>query len=643
MNRVYEVTSMRTAILLLAILLEVAAAQTPGTVKWMTPITGEGWGNPTVAPDGTIYYATHRFGGILYRIRGSDGAILAAAPAPGLVEHSAALGDNGILYINTLAGPMAGGLAGQKYAAAFRADTLAPVWQTQLQNGADTSPILGRNNRVYLGLVSSPASPNPFAGRKYHSFDATTGQMIVDMFVEGWAATPGAVDETGRIFFGVEDLSGWPAPGPSGIWPGVFYALTPDDPPPGGTTPALAWPPFHAAGDFGSPVSCADGVVYTTCRDGNLYGFAAFDGTVVFQRSLGAPSWCGIAIGRNPATGRKVLYTGTQNIDIGQGGQGRIFAIEDDGTPSGQLLWSHPVPGGFAFGCPALDDLGNIYATTSVGLLQCRSSGGTLLWSYMLPAGASLGGIGGPTILNDGAVVTGSNGGFLVALFGSGNHLADDVPWPKYKHDLRNTANVLTPIRDAGPPITGVSATDAAVAGIVTIRGSFFTAPNTVLFDGVPAAVASESFDTITVTTQAGVPRFANVTVQNALGSVTAGGAAEFLPTLRVTTTGLGGSADVRLNTGGPGPCVVAAGTGVLGAPIPVPGVSFGLFLDLAAPWAVLATGVLPDATPLVLSFPVANNPAFAGLTFHVQGVAQKGLDPLTATVSFTNAASVTF
>lgn len=42
--------------------------------------------------------------------------------------------------------------------------------------------------------------------------------------------------------------------------------------------------------------------------------------------------------------------------------------------------------------------------------------------------------------------------GYVSALRGLGNHLADDVPWPKYKRDLRGTSHVLSPIRDLVTP-----------------------------------------------------------------------------------------------------------------------------------------------------------------------------------------------
>uniref|UniRef100_A0A832I060 FlgD/Vpr Ig-like domain-containing protein n=1 Tax=Eiseniibacteriota bacterium TaxID=2212470 RepID=A0A832I060_UNCEI len=59
----------------------------------------------------------------------------------------------------------------------------------------------------------------------------------------------------------------------------------------------------------------------------------------------------------------------------------------------------------------------------------------------------------GPTLLDNGILVTGSSGGYVLGIQSNGNHLNDRVPWPKYKHDLRNTSNPLTPIRDSNPPL----------------------------------------------------------------------------------------------------------------------------------------------------------------------------------------------
>ncbi|KAA3607249.1 MAG: hypothetical protein DWQ01_16270 [Planctomycetota bacterium] len=420
-------------------------AQNPGDLIWSTQLDGECKACPTVGPDGTLYYATNRDGGVLYKLDPNTGAILDQQDLPGAVEHSVAMGDQGYLYLNTLNLPLASGLPPRAVAAAYRSGNLQQVWESTLMQGADTSPILGRNNRVYLGVVADPRNPIHTEGR-YYSFDGLTGDVHIDMWLEGWAATPGVVDEDGRVFFGVEDIQG--SIGPNNIWPGYFYALTGEDPVGGGSDGPQAWPKFRSdLGDFGSPVGYAEGVVYTTCRDGYLYGFEAATGILTLQFDLGAPSWTGVTIGRDGQSGNLVLYTGTQNIDIGRGGQSRIVAVAVDGSINGNLLWQASVPFGMSFGNIALDNLGNLYFTCAGGQLHAYSSQGTALWNVLLPGGPG-GGLGGPTILDNGWIVVGSVTGELMAYQGNGQHLADDVPWPKYKRNLRNTAHALDPIRD---------------------------------------------------------------------------------------------------------------------------------------------------------------------------------------------------
>jgi outer membrane protein assembly factor BamB len=419
-------------------------SQEPGTLLWRISLTGnEILACPSQGPDGMIYLATHKGGGVLYKIDPADGRVLAQVQCAGQVEHAPAVGDNGLVYVVTLRGTIASGASTRPVAAAYRTEDLSLVWETQLKNGADTSPVLG-NGRVWAGLVSDPRTPNPTAGQRYYALDMESGKAIVDMYVEGWAATPGAVDDQGRVFFGVEDLTGSPVTTQEGeIWPGVFYALTGADPVAPSTTAELAWPKFKASGDFGAPVSFAEGSVFTTCRDGYLYGFEQSSGQIVLQHDLGAPSWTGTTIGRDRGNGQLILYTGTQNIDIGRNGQGKLVAVRLDGSLGGQRLWTQKVPGGMTFGNPCIDDEGNLYYTTSIGAVQARDSEGQLLWEHAFTEG---GGVAGPTLLDDGKLLAASNG-YLTAFQSFGQHLADDVPWPKYKHDLQATSNATHSIR----------------------------------------------------------------------------------------------------------------------------------------------------------------------------------------------------
>lgn len=443
----------------LAALISAGSSGAPGDIKWQMPMEGLGFACPSVASDGTIVYATHTDGGVLYAVDPATGAVLRQVQLPGAVEHSVAIGDDDRLYYNTVRSAIASGNPSQAVAGCRDFASFGEIWTSDLDGGADTSPILG-DGRMYLGIVVDPRQQvnidqcvdDNICGR-FYSFDMATGDRMIDMWVEGWAATPGVIDFDGRVFFGVEDITAG-EPNADGVWPGRFYAIDGADPA-SGTEPNQAWPPFDANGDFGAPVGFADDIVYSTCRDGHLYGFDAATGAVVFDRDMGAPSWTGTTIGRNPDNARLVLYSGTQ-FGAGNPSAGQLFAVELDGTLDGELAWTRTVPGGMSFGNPAIDDLGNVYAVSGMSKLMAYDRHGTALWSLSLPGwdsgdGGGAGGVGGPTILDDGTIVVGSNGGYLVAVEGSGNHLADDVPWPKYKHDLRSTSNPATSIRNHSP------------------------------------------------------------------------------------------------------------------------------------------------------------------------------------------------
>ncbi len=140
--------------------------------------------------------------------------------------------------------------------------------------------------------------------------------------------------------------------------------------------------------------------------------------------------------------------TGSQTIDIGRGGQMTFYAVEVDGTPDGNELWSFSGgPYWYSFGNAALDDAATLYRVAGKGrLLALDTATGTLLWERPLPGAG--GGLAGPTVDNNGAVLVTSDAGMIMAYKAEGNHLDDTAPWPVYKHDLRATANVLTPIRD---------------------------------------------------------------------------------------------------------------------------------------------------------------------------------------------------
>ncbi len=441
-----------------------AHAQNPGDVVWMTPIRGQGWSCPTVGPDGAIYYVTHIDGGWLYKIDPQTGAILDRAPLRGAAEHSAAMDSAGNLYVallpasvdpnNPYFGQTRGGVM------SFRSADLSLRWYLPFVGpGSDNSPLIGEPQhpqRIYVGRVGDPRLPPDFVcpNRGWDTIDAQSGALVYHMPVEGWQAVPGAVTPDGTIVFANANADEYCDPNGSGIVTGTVHAVAGDD---AGT---MYWE-YNTTDEMGAPVSYHDGIAWTNGRDGYLYGFDVATGAVVFQRYTGTRGWAGVTLGIHPVTGNLLLFTGTGSEDRDPSDPlpaNQFYIIEVDGSSDtwgdGRVIASRTVAGGLAFGNPAIDNLGYVYFASTRGNFYCFSWDGVLQWSYELPGAGTiaLGGVGGPTITDNGLVVTGSNGGYVVAFRAFGDHLADDVPWPKYKHDLRNTSNVLTPIRDSAIP-----------------------------------------------------------------------------------------------------------------------------------------------------------------------------------------------
>ncbi len=464
MRRPYNDLLVASACVAAVVLASTTQAQSPGDIVWMTPIRGQGWACPTVGPDGSIYYVTHTDGGWLYKIDPDTGDILARAALRGPAEHAAALDTAGNLYVALLAGPVD---PNNPYSAntrggvmSFRSSDLSLRWYLPFVGpGSDNSPLIGEPQhpqRVYVGRVADPRLPPDFVcpNRAWDTIDAGSGTLVNHMPIEGWQAVPGAITEDGTIVFANANADGICDPNGSGFITGAVHAVAGDD---AGT---MYWR-FDTTDEMGAPVSYADGIAWTNGRDGNLYGFDVATGAVVFQRYTGTRGWVGVTLGRHPVTGNLLLYTGTGSEDRDPSDTlpaNQFYIIEVDGSSDewgdGHVIARRTVAGGMAFGNPALDNLGYVYFASTRGNFYCFSWDGTLQWTTELPGAGTLplGGVGGPTITDNGLVVTGSNGGYLVAFRAFGDHLADNVPWPKYKHDLRNTSNVLTPIRDNAIP-----------------------------------------------------------------------------------------------------------------------------------------------------------------------------------------------
>ncbi|HSH15335.1 MAG TPA: PQQ-binding-like beta-propeller repeat protein, partial [Verrucomicrobiae bacterium] len=112
--------------------------------------------------------------------------------------------------------------------------------------------------------------------------------------------------------------------------------------------------------------------------------------------------------------------------------KGRLYALH----PNGQLKWSFLADGEIN-STPAIAADGTIYFGADDWHVYALNPNGTLRWKYW-----TLGKVqNGLSIGFDGTVYATSVG--LYALFENPSPLAA-APWPKFKHDLRNTGNVAT-------------------------------------------------------------------------------------------------------------------------------------------------------------------------------------------------------
>jgi len=417
------------------------------------------WSSPSIAPNGDIYIATQEYGGILYRIDGTTGAILDQADTRGTVEHTPAIADNGIIYLNTLRQQLHAGSiypiarAGTE---AFDAATLDTLWFVTQPGGigggdfaSDNSPIIGRNNRVYTGYVLWPGN-GTVTSAPVNAINSLTGTIEGTSWTPGWVACPGVADEDGHLYYGAEDsdaASALPLRGGGPIFEGDFICFDGTD------AMNILWS-HHAEGDFGSPVGYCDGIVYTTCRDGNLYGFDKDTGAIFAQHYLDAPTWTGSTIGRSTSSNNPIIYTATGMLGFtysAAGATNRIIAIEvDSATGATTELWSYHgqgIGGSFSFGNPLLDDQGDLYFTDGGGFVYCLDAT-TGAQQWMASSGSPGSCLAGPTMTNDGLLICTQADGKIVAYNTDGNHVNDDLPWPKYKRNLRATSNLHDPIRD---------------------------------------------------------------------------------------------------------------------------------------------------------------------------------------------------
>jgi hypothetical protein len=192
------------------------------------------------------------------------------------------------------------------------------------------------------------------------------------------------------------------------------------------------------------------------------------------------------------------------------------------------------------------------------------------------------------------------------------------------------------------PQITSVEPTSAQSPAVVTAKGLFLGQTQAVLVNGVAASLIGASEFEVTYQPQPGAPGFVSLEATGLDGTATA--VQQMYTSLQTTTTGIGGTVDVKLDNGDVGLYVLAFSAGTFSAPLAIasPPTWYGVLLDITGPVFMLSTGAFATTDPVALSYPIPGVPAWAGITLFFQAWCQQGFFGPEVTYSFTNMATVT-
>jgi len=210
-----------------------------------------------------------------------------------------------------------------------------------------------------------------------------------------WVGSSPAIGSDGTIYFG--------------SWDSYLYALNPDG--------NLKW--RYKTGDWvrSSPAIGSDGTIYFGSWDSCLYALNP-DGNLKWRYKTG--DW----VRSSPAIGLDgTIYFGSCD--------NCLYAL----NPDGNLKWRYKT-GGVVFSSPAIGSDGTIYFGSYDSYLYALNPDGNLKWRYK--TGNCV--FSSPAIGSDGTIYFGSEDGYLYALRGSG--ILGSTPWPKFRHDLRNTGKL---------------------------------------------------------------------------------------------------------------------------------------------------------------------------------------------------------
>lgn len=207
----------------------------------------------------------------------------------------------------------------------------------------------------------------------------------------------------------------------------------------GGASSELSWT-YNAPGAiYSAPVIAADGSVYFTCDDGNLYALSG-GGVLLWTAPCGCLGASSPAIGSDGTiyvgSGSAYIYAFnpdgtlkwrrvtagrvTSSINIAPGGtiyfgcvNGSVIAM----NPTGTQKWAYSI-GGSVTSTPAVGSDGTVYVGSQSGGVYAINSTGTLKWKYAPPEGGVFS--ASPALGSDGTVYIGSSAGYFYSILPSG-------------------------------------------------------------------------------------------------------------------------------------------------------------------------------------------------------------------------------
>lgn len=194
---------------------------------------------------------------------------------------------------------------------------------------------------------------------------------------------------------------------------------------------------------FSSPAIDKNGIVYFSAEAryegtdySSIYAFNPDDGSIKWKYNVEGERF----VRASPVIdkeGNIIIATKANGLDKLAG----VIAI----SPSGQKVWSYTIENVHVtdddiYSTPSIDNNNMIYFAAETGFLYVLNPDGTLNYKYELPVSVNW---SSPAIVKEGVLyiggMFGSNyEGSLVAVKISGTGYAS-TPWPKFRHDNRNT------------------------------------------------------------------------------------------------------------------------------------------------------------------------------------------------------------